>query len=183
MPSQTLIFDEENNRFESFWSCHPEFWVTLGINMCSFEGGILWTHDNDAEYNKFFGVNYPSSITAVFNENPAIKKKYLSLGYESKGNKEWVPSAIETSTINSQTGLRQQSRIIAGDMVLEETVLTSGFLRDVNSMNDHIEALQEGDFLGGNYISIKFEIPAGNATELVSLVQPYVISEISQRNF
>lgn len=183
MASQTLIFDEENNRFESFSSCHPEFWVTLGINLCSFEGGILWMHDNDAEFNKFFNVNYPSSITAVFNENPAIKKKYLSYGYQSKENKEWVLTEIETSTVNNQTGLMQQSRTIEGDIVLEETVLAGAFLRDVNSMDDTIEALQEGDFLGGNYISVKFEMAAGSATELVSLVQPYVISEISQRNF
>jgi len=44
-------------------------------------------------------------------------------------------------------------------------------------------ALLEGDYLKGNYIQIKFEISAANATTLVTLVEPYITTEISQRNF
>ena len=82
MPSQTLIFDEENNRFESFSSCHPEFWVTLGINMCAFKDGVLWIHDDDGKYNNFFGIQYDSYVKIVLNKVlQLIKLLFVLLDY------------------------------------------------------------------------------------------------------
>lgn len=182
LPATTLIFDEEKNRFDSFASFHAEMMGCLGTLFMSFKGGDLYTH-NGTSYNEFYGVKYPSSITPVFNKDVAVKKKYNAIGYQSKDNKVWYAPLIFTSTINSQTGLRQESSLIEKDVVLEESVLTAALLRDKNSMADRREALLEGDFLGGNFIAIKFEISAQNASSLVSLIQPYLSYQISQRNF
>jgi len=182
LPASTLIFDEEKNRFDSFASFHAEMMGCLGTLFISFKGGELYTH-NAPSYNEFYGVKYPSSITPVFNKDNAVRKKFNAIGYQSKDNKVWYAPLIFTSTVNSQTGLRQESALIEKDIVLEESVLTAALLRDKNSMSDRREALLEGDYLGGNFIAIKFEISSQNASSLVSLIQPYLSYQISQRNF
>jgi len=183
MASQTLIFDEDGNRFESFGSCMPEFWVTVGVNLCAFQGGVLWTHDKFGYYNNFFGVQYPSSIMPVYNKDIAIRKKYLAIGYESLNNKVWAVPQIETNTVNNQTGLKQESSLKVRDFKLEETAITAHFLRDKNSMANPVKALINGGYLGGNYIAVKFEISAASSVNLVSLINPYITYEISKRNF
>lgn len=181
-PAQTLSFSENDNCFKSFVSLFAEGMACLGNTFMSFKNGDIYTHDADG-YNNFFGVQYPSNITMVFNQENPIRKKYGALGYQSRGNKAWaVPYAV-TNTKNPQTGLMQESSLLEVDFVLEETVLTASLLRDKNSMADARVALLEGDYLGGNYIKMKLEMSANNAIELVSLVQPYLTYEISQRNF
>ncbi len=182
-PAQTIIFDEEGNKFEGFFSLFTEMMCTIGTVLIAFKGGILYTHDNEPNCNNFFGVQYPSNITPLFNKDVLIKKKFLSLGYQSSDNKKWACPSISTNTINPQTGIIQESLLIEGDFDLEETILTAAFLMDKNSMADAQLALVEGDFLGGNYIKVKMELSAANSANLVSLSHPYVISEVSQRNF
>jgi hypothetical protein len=181
-PATTRIFDEENNFFDSRLSYTPEAMGCLGTLFISCKDGEFYTHNGNS-FNEFYGVKYPSSISIVFNDKNAVRKKYNAIGYQSKGDKIWYCPEIYTNTKNSQTGLMQQSSLIEEDFVLEETVLTAALLRDKNSMQDEDMALLEGDFLGGNWILIKFEISAENANGLVSLLQPYLFYEISQRNF
>lgn len=168
--------------FESEFSYHPEGMACLNNLLICWQNGKLWRH-NSTVFNNFFGIQYPSSITPVYNSKAIIKKKQLTLGYLSLNNKKWACPEITTNTVNPQTGLSQESSLIEDDIHLEETVLTAGLLRDKNSMADARKALLEGDFLGGNYIAVKFEISAANAASLVSLVDAYLTDEISQRNF
>lgn len=187
-PAQTLIFsssvnrNSDENKFETFASFHPEFMVTLGALFVSYKDGQLWTHDDEPNYNNFYGVAYPSNITPIFNDKNIIKKKDLVIGYISDSNKKWYCPKIFTSIRNVQTGLRQESSLIEDDFKLNESVYSAGLLRDKNSLSDARKALLEGDFLGGNFISVKFEISAANSQSLVSLVDPYLTDIPSQRN-
>ncbi len=168
--------------FESRYSYHPEGVVSLNNLLVSFKDGNLWRHNNTV-LNNFYGVAYPSSATAVFAMKSPIKKKQLAIGYQSAANKVWYCPTITTNTINPQTGITQESSLIEGDFKLEETVITAALLRDKNSKADAQLALMEGDYLGGNYMIIKFEISATNAASSVTLVEPYLTDEVSQRNF
>jgi hypothetical protein len=181
----TISFDEESNGFESFLSFHPEMMCTLGSLLITWKNGDLWTHDSGT-YNNFYGVQYPSFITPVFNDQSAVKKKYMAIGYKSLNNTKWVSPSngdIATSTVNPQTGLHQASQLQEGDYQLEETTLTAGFLYDANSMEDEREAIVNGDFLGGNYIVTKLICPANKCNELVNLAQPYITWVGSNRLF
>ncbi len=178
----TLVFDEKRNVFESFMSYHPEMMCNLETLFVSFKNGNLYTHDA-ATYNEFYGVEYPSSVSLVFNENSPIRKKYNAIGYQSYQDKRWAAPLITTNTVNSQTGLGQESSLLKRDFILEETVLTAGLLKDKNSRLNPVEGLNEGDYLGGNYIVVKLEMSAADANDLVSLVQPYLTYQISNRNF
>jgi len=148
MPSQTLIFDEENNRFETFSSCLPEFWVTLGINMCSFEGGILYTHDNDTEYNDFFGVKYDSYITSVFNKAENAVKTFKAI--EMLVSEKWDCPEITTSS-NEYGTTKQQSNLVEGDFEQFEGKYNAAFLCASNSLG----GISNGSTLKGNLVTIK----------------------------
>jgi hypothetical protein len=150
----TISFNEERNAYESFLSYHPEMMCVLGNLLITWKDGTLWTHDSDT-YNNFYGVQYPSFITPVFNDQSQIKKKFLSIGYKSLNNTTWISPEngdIETSEINGQTLLPQISQLKEVDYELEEVVLCAAFLGDANSMEDQRDGLINGDYLGGNRI-------------------------------
>lgn len=184
-PAFTLSFDEDNNSYQSFHSYHPEFMCVLGSLLITYKDGNTWTHDSNT-YNNFYGVQYPSSITPVFNDQSAVKKKFLAIGYKSNNNIVWESpnnGDVFTSTVNPQTGLPQISNIKEVDYTLEETTLCAALNFDANSMEDAREAIVNGDYLGGNYILIKLICPADKASELINLSQPYLTWIPSGRNF
>jgi len=179
----TLSFNEPSNTYESFLSYHPEMMVTLGALLITYKGGDSWTHDSD-KYNNFYGVQYPSSIMPVFSQDPYIKKKYLSLGYQS--NKVWSSpnkGDVLTSTVNPQTNLRQESKILESNYELQETALVAALNYDMNSRADERVGFAEGDFLGGNYCAVKFICPSTSADEQVKFNMPYINFITSPRNF
>jgi hypothetical protein len=157
--------------------------VTLGTLLISFKDGDLWTHDSDT-YNNFFGVQYESNVTPVFNDKSDIKKTYNGIGYHS--NKVWASPTngdIQTSNVNPQTGLPSISNLKEVDYDLEENVNVAGFNFDANSLSDARLALVEGDYLKGVWIKCKLICPAAEANELVTLNSPYVTWAVSNRNF
>lgn len=173
-PAATISFDEENNSFESFLSYHPEFMVTLGALLITYKNGNTWTHDSEL-YNNFYGVQYPSTITPVFNQNAQIKKKFLSLGYRS--NKVWsspTKGDVKTSQINPQTNLQQESKILESNYEVQETATVAALNYDMNSKQDERLALYEGDYLNGDYCVIKFVCPVASASELATFNMPYL---------
>lgn len=181
----TLTFSEDSNSYESFLSYHPEFMCTLGSLLITYKNGDSWTHDS-VKYNNFFGVQYPSIVSLVFNDQSAVKKKYLGIGYKSLNNIVWESPSngdVATSTVNPQTGLQQISQIIDADYELEETTLTAAFNNDANSKEDAREALINGDFLGGNYVTVKFICAASKAASLINMSQPYITWIPSNRVF
>lgn len=170
----TISFNETSNSYESFLSFHPEMMVTLGTLLITYKNGDCWTHDSDI-YNNFYGVQYPSTITPVFNQNSEIKKKYLSVAYRS--NKVWSSpnkGDVATSTVNQQTNLQQQSKILESNYELQETILTASLNYDMNSRSDERVGLWEGDYLGGDYCAIKFICPESSAKDFVKFDMPYV---------
>lgn len=163
-PAQTLIFDEENNRFESFVSYHPEMMVTLGTTLCSFKDGVLWTHDDEPYYNNFYGLQYDSSITGIFNKNQLYKKTFESM--EQIASQVWDCPEIITAS-NSYGTTKQQSNLVVDDFDELESNFNTAFLCDTNS----IGGLIDGDTLKGNLCTIKFRaiIPDSPNNNLVSL--------------
>lgn len=188
-PAFTIAFNESRNEAEkgyiTFLSYHPEMMCVIGSLLISWQGGQLWTHDSTT-YNNFYGVQYPSYITPVFNDKSQIKKKFLAIGYKSLNNVPWVSDTngnIQTDTVNPQTLLPQISQLKSVDYELEENILTSAFLFDANSMLDPQLALMEGDYLGGSYLIIKLILPTANSNVLSYISQPYLTWISSGRNF
>lgn len=157
----TVTFSEKDNSFESFLSYTPEMMCDLGDLLITFKDGQLYTHDSSA-FNRFFGIDYPSYITVVFNQNPVEGKRFLSL--DERSNVIWTCPEIETSLM-SFSDTPQQSSILAGDFELVEGKWCAKFNQDANS----IGGLINGDSLTGFWIKIKFQVDS--AETFVNLSQ------------
>lgn len=165
--SQTLIFDEEANRFETFCDLHPEMMVTLGTTLCSFIDGEIWTHDAEPKYNNFFGIQYDSYITGIFNKAAIEKKTFIAV--EEIASQVWDCPEIITSS-NSYGAVKQTSSLIVEDFEELEGDYNAAFLNASNS----IGGLIDGDSLKGNLMSVQFRgiipPPPNNLLLTLSLV-------------
>lgn len=157
-PAYTMVFDEVNNAFEGERSYHPENWGCLGTLLISFINGTLWTHDNPV-YNNWYGVQYESTITTLFNENPFQKKAWISVAEVC--NKTWDCPEIESSLDSIEPlGIKQQSNLILPDFAILEGMPTASFLGDSLSQGGIIE----GDRMRGFYLKVKFRSQVSQTT-------------------
>lgn len=161
-PSQTLSFNEDRNSFESFLSFKPEWMASLGTLFIAFKDGGLWTHDSST-YNNFFGVQYESSITFVFNEIPLQKKTWMNLTQIASNT--WDCPILYTN-INSYGSTRQESSLVAAEFQLLEGMPTTTIKRAANSRGGK----WNGDSLKGNYCVIKFRKSSASSLEYLSMV-------------
>lgn len=175
--AQTLIWDEEGNRFDSFISAHPEMMCSLGVLLVMFKDGQLWTHDDEGFYNNFFGTQYDQHITGVFNKNVLDIKTFTSL--KEVSSQIWDCPEIST-TVKSYGNVKQQSQLIEQDFADLESDYNASFLRDINS----IGSILNGSTLKGNWIKVKFRAknqqPPNN--NLITLSACSVSSIDSPRN-
>jgi hypothetical protein len=182
MMGEILSFDEAKNSFTSFHDYAPECIICAENVLYCWQNGEMWKEDQLATPASFCGAKRTASITLVFNENAAIKKVFNAIAYQS--NRDWYAASkgdVETSSINYETGLPQQSLIMTNDIdVLEMPYRYAAFNKDMNSKSDQWEALWEGDELCGTYIVVKLSY--GNAADSY-LFAPYIVYQIDQRNF
>lgn len=178
---ETLAFEENNNMFPSKYDVDCDCIVCAENVMYYFRAGRMWKQSS-LVFNNFFNVQYTASLLIPFNDQMAVKKNYLALAYQS--GKVWsapVNGDVETDSINSQTLLRQQSRIMFDDFdSLENPNRYASFNKDVNSMSDAGIALWEGDELNGHYILVRLKHAANSSNFLFA---PYITWVPLPRNF
>jgi len=105
--NKTVGFYEDLNKYVSFYSYAPESLISLGSNFYSWKNGYIFLHNQDSakhNYNKFYGVSYPSEIDIVFNAEPSMVKTFNNISIE--GTYPWTPSVLETENFSAtfQTG-------------------------------------------------------------------------------
>lgn len=158
--AQTLVFNETDNTFDSFCSFHPEFMVSVGTTLITFKEGQAYTHDSTA-YNTFYGVEYDSDITPVFNSVSAAKQQPMSITYASE-NTVWDCPEIITN-VKSYGTTNQQTNLKSVEFTLLEGMRVGSIKRDQNSRGGKVN----GQFMKMNWMSVKFRNQ--NATNLVTL--------------
>ena len=84
----TLSYSENVKGWTSFKSFHPQNGLSLNNNYYTFGnsnssvGGQLHIHHDNSTYNNFYGTQYKSNVTLVFNDNPAAVKSFNTINYE-----------------------------------------------------------------------------------------------------
>jgi len=174
-PAQTLSFSESRNdtdrpSFESYLSYKPEYMVSLGVLFASFKDGQLWTHDNTV-YNSFYGSDYESSVTLVFNDQALQKKSWQNI--TEVANVIWDCPLIYTN-VNTYGTTPQTSSIIEQEFQVLEGNPAATIKRDANSPGGK----WNGQFMKGNYCVIKFRVQ--NASQLIYLNMVSVYYKQSQ---
>lgn len=139
---ETVAFNELINRWTTFYSFIPDSGGYIYNQYITHKNGAHYTHNTNNTYGSFYGVNYGSEVTIVYNQSPLLIKSFLAL--MEQANTPWAPTVIETN-------LGQASSLNTSDATLKEGVYFMNFLRDANSPG----GLINGDDLKGNWIRMK----------------------------
>ncbi len=77
----TVSFKESVDGWTSRKSFVPESGVSLNDRYFTFKNGLMWAHNENPIYNKFYGEQYISSFNVLINELPNSVKGYTALNY------------------------------------------------------------------------------------------------------
>jgi hypothetical protein len=83
MESYTLTYSTITDGWPSFYSYEPEAIVNLNQYMYTFKGGNLYRHNVNPVRNEYYGTQFSSKMTSVFNEMPTANKLYKAMGLHS----------------------------------------------------------------------------------------------------
>jgi hypothetical protein len=82
--NQTVTYSETSAGFPSFYSFVPEQILGMGGYLYTFFQGKLYRHNADSvERNNYYGAQFSSSITSVFNQAPLENKLFKTLSIQS----------------------------------------------------------------------------------------------------
>lgn len=76
---KTIGFCELLNRWVSFYDFQPEAYIIGSKTMYSILNGITYSHDDTANFNRFYGVSFTSKIQLSFNDSPETPKEWKVL--------------------------------------------------------------------------------------------------------
>jgi hypothetical protein len=88
----TVSFAEGTKGWESRKSFIPEAGVSINNNYYTFKNGLLWIHAENETYNNFYGVQYFSTMTTIFNDGPTVVKGFKALDYVGSRPRNYVYS-------------------------------------------------------------------------------------------
>lgn len=132
VPETVVWFNGEvapnKNRWVRMDSRTPEAWQQCGSELVSFKDGRVWLENVNPIYNNFYGVQYETSISPVFNDEPKINKYWSSLWMEQfQSDKKCNWRADRVYNTNNQL-----SRLKAANWVKREQDWFIDFKRNLN---------------------------------------------------
>ena len=101
----TLSFSENSKGWTSFKSFLPEDGLSINNEYYTFKNGHLYKHHSNKVRNNFYGQQFDSSVSVLFNENPAVVKSFATLNYE--GSQARVTTSMvdnSYSNLNAKDG-------------------------------------------------------------------------------
>ena len=84
----TLTYDGGSQGFPSFYSYNPDWMIGMNNYFYTFSQGNIYRHNTNATRNQYYGVNYPSTLTSVFNAEPFENKLFKTLTLQ--GDDSWA---------------------------------------------------------------------------------------------
>lgn len=95
---ETISWSERQNRWLTFYSHHPDYYGKGNKQFISWKEGKLYLHDNNSEYNNFYGTIYDFKLDFYFNSKPSMVKGFKTLQLEANQAKESSSAGVEEST-------------------------------------------------------------------------------------
>ena len=75
----TLTYDPGSKGFPSFYSYAPDWMIGMNNFFYTFKNGNLYRHNTNELRNNYYGINYPSTLTSVFNDQPLENKLFKTI--------------------------------------------------------------------------------------------------------
>jgi hypothetical protein len=147
----TIGWDEDKNRWSSFYSFTPEMYSYIQRDLVSFKDGQLWLHNTNTLYNNFYGVQYRSEITPIVCKIGDKQTFHAISFYGIQG--EPLKSEWEIEQITNRYG--QQSRLKKAHFRLKENLWAASFLRDTTDTTVS-NPIVNGRNLRGEELVLKF---------------------------
>jgi hypothetical protein len=88
----TLTYSEAVKGWVSFYSFQPDWMIGMNNYFYTFKGGNLYRHNVNSVRNNFYGNQYYSQLTSVFNDAPLENKLFKTINLE--GDDAWAASLI-----------------------------------------------------------------------------------------
>jgi len=95
----TLSFTESGNAWQTFWDYNPDFAFSLKDSYFTTKNGKLWKHYDSSTVNNrgtFYGTNYESNITLIFNSDVSVSKNFKTISYD--GTDGWEMDSFVSDT-------------------------------------------------------------------------------------
>lgn len=159
--AKTIVWDERKDGLACRASYTPEMIGCINNLLVAWKDGALYTYDSDV-FNNFFGVQYESTITMVFNEEASKKKTWDNISIVASSL--WDSPLISTPILSGNLGV-QESSLIPTDFEEKEGVYHAVFQKDKNSRG----GVANGDPLKGQYLIVKLRNSASNFVILNSV--------------
>jgi len=100
----TISHDSLTKGFPSFYSYFPDWMIGMNNFFYTFNGGNLYRHNTNESRNNYYGVNYPSTLQSVFNDQPLQNKLFKTMNLE--GDDSWGATMTSDQQV---TGFISQS--------------------------------------------------------------------------
>jgi hypothetical protein len=98
MAEMTITFSEGSKGFPSFYSFFPDYMKGMNQFFYTWKGGDLYRHNTNNRHCNFYGVDYPATITSVFNDMPLQNKLFKTINLESDDSWEaYLTTDIQTT--------------------------------------------------------------------------------------
>ena len=98
MSEITVSYSPKNSGWTSFHSFIPEWMIGMNSHFYSFYRGNIYKHYSNNTRNNYYGTQYTSKVTPVFNDEPTVNKMFKTLGLD--GSASWDA----TITTDQSTG-------------------------------------------------------------------------------
>ena len=103
MALKTITYSDNANGWTSFWDYYPDWMIGLSNVFYSWKDGNLWKQNSDQGLRaNFYGSNFPSKVTTIFNEESASTKMFKTLSLDSTN--PWIATMLtdlDTGSIQS----------------------------------------------------------------------------------
>lgn len=148
---RTLTFDEGANGWVSHKSYPVNFAGSLDSTFYTFNEGDLYKQNSNAAgvlNNNFYGTQYDSEVSLIFNDGPSQSKVFSSVNYE--GDSGWSIINIETDV---DTGMDIAATLTQST---DSIIYLSGFQKMDGKYNSNIintSSAEAGEIVFGNDIS------------------------------
>ena len=83
----TLAFKESTRGWQSFYDFIPEYGISCNSKYFTFKDGLPWQHHTNTVNNNYYGSQYYSDITVIFNDQPGMIKSFNTVNYEGTQTK------------------------------------------------------------------------------------------------
>ena len=180
-PALTISFSQgrqENTGWDTRWSYEPDWISGIGEELVTTKDGNNWIHERNVDYNTWYGVSYPSTVTTVFGRSNYYDSRKVALSIEELASVVWLVESMnvyegDQIVQNTNMAYEEQWRTIERDHY-------AAIPR--NTLTPNVQyPIVDGDSMRAHSFDVKFTISTNQLALLEKVYFKYILSQRSIR--